>query len=137
MEGGVETVALDGEGGSAGEVLLPGDGLHPFKQGVKIGGVEGAQHQQHPLTGAQVQIEAGDVPRTAGTQHMAVFRPYIGQIQAAQLVGGQTFQAEQGGNKKLQLVHKNLRGPRRGGCVNQKSGDGEAVRTELDKASIA
>ena len=54
MEGGIKAVPLDREPALPGDELLPGEGTGPLKQGVEISGREGAQHQQHPLPGAQI-----------------------------------------------------------------------------------
>ncbi len=70
-EGGVEAVALHRELPLPGDEALPGQGPGALKQGVKVGGREGAQHQQHPLPGTQVQIQTGEVQGGTLAEHPA------------------------------------------------------------------
>ena len=72
MEGGVEAVALHRELALPGDEALPGQGTGALKQGVEVLGREGAQHQQHPLPGAQVQIQTGEVQGGALAEHPPV-----------------------------------------------------------------
>ena len=103
-EGGVEAVALHRELPLPGDEALPGQGPGALKQGVEVGGREGAQHQQHPLPGAQVQIQTGEVQGGALAEHPPVLRPDLVQAQAAQFIGGQALHPEQGGDGKSQLL---------------------------------
>ena len=61
MEGGVQAVPLLGALAPLGDEPLPGQGPGPLEQGLEVPGGEGAQHDQHPLAGAQVQIQPGQV----------------------------------------------------------------------------
>lgn len=99
-------MALDGERAVPGNELFQGQGADVFKEGIEVGGVEPAQHQQHPFAGAEVQIDPGDIGRGCVTEDPSVFRPDVAQVQAAQLIGGDALQPEQSGNGKLQLCHK-------------------------------
>ena len=89
------------------ELPIPGDepfprqGAYPLKKGVKVSGKEVSQRQQYPFPGADIQVEPGQILFRAGTQHPPVFRCYLGQVQAADLVGADTFQTKEGGNGKL------------------------------------
>ena len=106
---GVQAVSLHRELPLAGDEPLPGQGAGALEEGVKVLGVEAAQHQQHPLSGAQVQVQPGDVPGGAGTQHPAVLRLDF-QPQAAHLIGADPFQSKQGGDGKRQLL-QNIKPP--------------------------
>ena len=105
VEGRVEAVALDGELSLPGDKALPGQGLGALKQGVEIVRRERAQHQQHPLSGAQVQVEPGNVQCRAPAQYPAVLCLDSLQIQSAHLVGAQALQPKQGGHGKGQIIH--------------------------------
>ena len=100
MERGVQGVALHRELTVPGNVVLPGQGRHPLKQGLKVRGGEGAQLHQHPGAAAQVDIQAGDVRQGAGAVDPAVFRPDVPKGQAAHLVRHQGFQPEEAGNRQ-------------------------------------
>ena len=105
MEGGVETVALHREGPVPGDEILPGEGAGPLEKGIEVPGGEGAQHEEHPFSGAKIQIEAGNVRRTGPAEDPTIFRAYVGQAQAAQLFRRKTLQPEQSGYGQFQMFH--------------------------------
>ena len=75
----------------------------PYKEGVEVPGVKAAQDDQHPLAGAQVQVDPGDVGGDGAAEDPAVLGPDVGQGEPAQLLRGQALQAEEGGDDKLQV----------------------------------
>ena len=77
VELGVQGVALHREFAVPGDVILPGQGIDPLEQGLKVPGGEGTQLHQHPGTAAEVDIQPGDVSQGAVAVHPAVFRPDI------------------------------------------------------------
>ena len=101
VEGGVEAVALYRKLALPGDKRLPGQGLCPLKEGVEVPGGEGPQGEQHPLPGADVQIQPGQVGLRPGTLHPAILRPHLRQAQTARLVGTDPLQTEEGGDGKL------------------------------------
>ena len=82
---------------------FPGQSPYPLKEGVEVPGRKGPQGEQHPLPGADVQVEPGQVGRRPGTQHPAILRLHLGQIQPPNPVGADPLQTEQGGDGKLQF----------------------------------
>ena len=106
MEGRVQAVSLYRELAVPGDEPLPGQLSGPLKEGVEVPGGEGPQHQQHPLPSAQVHIQPRDVPQCPAAEDAAVLRPHLGQVQTAQLIGGQALQAEQSRDGKGQyFIH--------------------------------
>ena len=98
MEGGVDGIALHGELAVTGDIVLPRQGQHALKQGLKVLGHEAAQLHQHAGAAAQVDIQSGDVGHLAVTVDAAVFGPHVLQLQAFHFVCHQTFQSEQAGD---------------------------------------
>ena len=94
-------MALHGELTLLGDELLPGQRTGSLKEGVEVPGREGAQDQQHPLPGADIQVEPHQIGVRPGAQHPAVFRPDLGQLQPAELVGADPLQPKEGGDGKL------------------------------------
>ncbi|MPM74023.1 hypothetical protein SDC9_121008 [bioreactor metagenome] len=106
VKGGIQGVALHREGSVRRNILLPGQGAGALEQRVEGRRFKFSRHQQHPFPGAQVQVEPGDVPRDAAAKNPAVLRPHVGQVQPAQLLGGQPLQSEQGGHGQRNRIHK-------------------------------
>ena len=94
-------MAFDGKSPVLWNKFLPGQRAGALVEGVKVGGAETAQHQQHPLPGAQVQVDPGNIRRLGQAEHPAVLRPHSLQVQPAQLVGRQGLQAEEGRDHQL------------------------------------
>jgi hypothetical protein len=86
VEGGIQAVSLDGEGPIQGDKLLPGQGPGPLEEGVEVPGQKAAQLDEHPLAGAQIQVEPGHISGRTQRRHPAVVRPDLLQTQPAQLV---------------------------------------------------
>ena len=84
-----------------GDEPLPGQGARPLKEGVEVPGRKGPQQEQHPLPGADVQVEPGQVQAGPGAQHPSVLSPDLRELQPADLVGAHPLQPEKGGDGKL------------------------------------
>ena len=101
MQGGVQAVAFYWELPIPGDEPFPRQGAYPLKKGVKVSGKEVSQRQQYPFPGADIQVEPHQIGVRPGAQHPAVFRPDLGQLQPAELVGADPLQPKEGGDGKL------------------------------------
>ena len=73
----VQGIALYWEFAVPWDIVLPGQGVDPLKQCLKITGREGAKLHQHPRTAAEVDVQPGNVSQSSFTVDSAVFRPDI------------------------------------------------------------
>ena len=101
MELGADRISLHREAALPRDAVLPGQGGAALEQLLKGAGLKAAQAQQQPCSGAQVQVDPGDVGGTALTKHPAVFRLDLGQAQPFQLIRHGALHPHEGGYDKL------------------------------------
>ena len=99
MERGVERVSLHWKSSVLGHKMLPGQGPCSLKECVKICRGKLPQHQKHPFSGTQIQIDPGNIGRGSSTPYPSIFSPDTGQLQTAQFVSAQPLQAKKCGNR--------------------------------------
>ena len=97
----IDGISLYGELTVLLNKILPGQCLSALEQFLKAAGTEGAQRDEQSSAGAQVNIYPGNICKTAGAQHPAVFRPHILQSQLFQFIGNRTLHTHQGRYHKL------------------------------------